>query len=106
MLPAPPFSTPVLGVCHWAQRTPRAIAVVEGAEHYSYQTLATHLSRAVDMLRAKGLGPGVVVGLQRESYYLQLLLILAGEFIGAAHLSVGRETTEEQADIVARCDLL
>ena len=106
MLPALPFPSPVLGVYHWAQRTPRAIAVVEGAEHYCYATLASHVARAAAMLHAKGARAGLLIGLQRESYYLQLVLILACEFIGAAHLSIGRDTTNERPDLVARCDLL
>src|SRR5882672_12336581 len=83
-----PTETCAQAVSRWARVTPAAIAVVEGATAHSYETLASNIAQAAEMLRSAGLRRGMIVGIQCEARYLHLVLILASETAGAAHLSL------------------
>ncbi|MSO99685.1 MAG: long-chain fatty acid--CoA ligase [Acetobacteraceae bacterium] len=93
-------------VARWARETPDAVAVVEGVMSWSYRALATHIVQAGVMLRRGGLRPGMVIGIQSELQYSQLVLILATEVTGASHLSLAPSDLTGDDELLKRCDML
>ena len=93
-------------VARWCRATPRAIAVIENDVSYSYAMLATNIVRAARTLAAAGLRQGMIVGIECDVHYLHLVLILACETLGAAHVCLVGDDQAQDADLLAHCDLL
>ena len=93
-------------LARWARETPMAVAVMEGDTSYSYAMLFSNMLQAVEMLQAVGLRRGMIAGIQTEVQYLQLVLLLAAEIIGAAHLSITEPDLQAGGELAERCDLL
>jgi len=103
---APSLPTPAAAVAHWARETPRATAVVEGGVSCSYALLARNVAQSAAMLEAAGVAPGMLVGIECDVRYLHLVLILACETLGAAHVALAEAELTMDRDPAARCDLL
>jgi acyl-coenzyme A synthetase/AMP-(fatty) acid ligase len=101
-----PFVSWTQAIAHWGRTTPEAIAVIEGEVSYSYATLALNVAQAAEMLRSKGLRRGMIVGIECNLQYLNLVLILGCEVVGAAHLALAPINLIFDRDLPTRCDLL
>ncbi len=93
-------------VARWCRATPHAIAVIEKDVSYSYAMLATNIVQAARVLADAGLGQGMIVGIECHVHYLHLVLILACEVLGAAHVCLVGDDQAQDADLLAHCDLL
>jgi len=102
----PSLPTPAAAVAHWARETPRATAVVEGGVSCAYALLARNVAQSAVMLAAAGVAPGMLVGIECDVRYLHLVLILACEALGAAHVALTEAELTPDRDPAARCDLL
>ena len=67
------LSTPQC-ILHWVHRTPDAIAVIEGARHYTYGDLGVGIAQYVKALRATGLRPDMLMGVACANRYCQSAL--------------------------------
>jgi acyl-coenzyme A synthetase/AMP-(fatty) acid ligase len=81
----PAAAAPVL---HWCRHTPRAIAVVENDLSFTYAMLARSIAQAAKLLARAGVGEGSLVGIECDARLLHLVLILACETVGAAHVAL------------------
>lgn len=94
-------------IARHAIRTPRSTAVVEDAAYVDYRTMASDLARCVRTLEQDGMRPGMLVGVEiRPQRYLQLLLLLACEALGAATVSLAARDLADDDPMLRRCDLL
>ena len=93
-------------VSRWYREKPGATAVIENDVAYSYATLAMNTVQAATILASAGLRPGMVVGIECDVRYLHLVLILACEMLGAAHLAMVASDLAPDSDLPRRCDLL
>jgi acyl-coenzyme A synthetase/AMP-(fatty) acid ligase len=93
-------------VLRWSRETPHAIAVMENNVSYSYSALARNLTQAAKMLAMAGLCPGMIVGIECEVRYLHLVLILACEVLGAAHVMMEPSDLTSDSALLPHCDLL
>ncbi len=94
--------TPAQALCQWAGATPQAAAVAEGGQTYSYAQMALHTVRLVKKLEALGVGNGAVVGLQSQSRYLNLMLVLALEVLHAVPVFLSAQG-DNDSTVVAQC---
>jgi len=92
-------------VARWARLTPDAVAVREGDAAFTYQVLALDIVRAVVTLRRAGSRRGKIVGIECESRYLHLVLILATEVIGGIHWSLIPANLAPGGEMADQCDL-
>ena len=99
-------TTGAQAVARWARATPTAVAAMEGDASYSYETLASHVGRAIVFLRAEGLRSGMTFGVQCDIQYLHLVLILASEVIGAVQFSMAPSDLMFDSELSERCDLM
>ena len=67
-------------------RTPDAVAVISGERRLSYAELNARSNRLARRLRARGIGPDVVVGLALERAPIMLVALLAVLKAGGAYL--------------------
>ncbi len=93
-------------VLRWFRERPRAIAVRESNVSFSYADLARNIAQAVKALAAAGVGPKMLVGIECEPRYLSLILILACEVLGAAHVALVASDLSVDSDLIPRCDVL
>src|SRR5258708_31251206 len=68
--------------------------------------LGRNIVQAARVLASAGLSPGMIVGIECDVRYLQLVLILACEIIGAAHVAMVEPDLTLGGDLPSRCDLL
>jgi acyl-coenzyme A synthetase/AMP-(fatty) acid ligase len=100
------LTTGAESVLRWSRETPHAIAVVDNNISYSYSTLARNLAQAAKILSAAGLCPSMIVGIECEVQYLNLILILACEVLGAAHVMMEPFDLTPNGDLLPNCNLL
>src|SRR5437868_996656 len=93
-------------VARWSREQPRAVAVIEDNVSWSYATLARNIAQASVVLAASGVKPGMIVGIQCESRYLNLVLLLAGEILGAAHTALVESDLTADTSLSGHCDFL
>ncbi|MSP03302.1 MAG: long-chain fatty acid--CoA ligase [Acetobacteraceae bacterium] len=93
-------------VARWARATSDAVAVVEGEASWSYKTLAANIGQAAEMLRMRGLQPGMIFGIQCDIQYLHLILMLAAEAAGAVQFSMAPSDLMFDSELSDRCDLI
>ncbi|HEY1931009.1 MAG TPA: class I adenylate-forming enzyme family protein [Acetobacteraceae bacterium] len=89
-----------------ARHSPDATAVTEHGTRISYRTLAIDLLRCVQALEEFGIGPGMLCATEAPQRYRHLLLMLAGEIIGAAVIAMSREDLAADNDVLRACDAL
>src|SRR4029450_5130798 len=81
---------------HWAQRTPDAIALVEGQRHISYASMQRAIGDASAALRGLGVASGHRVLLVAENCATLVYFVFAASEIGATFVLVNaRLSTEE-----------
>ncbi len=97
--------TGAYSVARWCREAPQAIAVIENDVSYSYAMLATNIVQAARSLAAAGLRQGMIVGIETNLQYLHLVLILACEILGAAHVCLAGDLAQD-ADLLTHCDFL
>ncbi|HET6236857.1 MAG TPA: AMP-binding protein [Acetobacteraceae bacterium] len=68
--------------------------------------LARNLVQAAKMLTMAGLCPGMIAGIECEVRYLHLVLILACEVLGAAHVMMEPSDLTSDSELLPHCDLL
>lgn len=83
-------------------------AIVEDGVRFSYATMARDLCRCVAGLEALGIAPDMLAGIElRPQRYLNLLLLLACEVIGATTVSLRRADLQDDDDpVLPDCDIL
>jgi acyl-coenzyme A synthetase/AMP-(fatty) acid ligase len=89
-----------------SRQKPQAIAVVENCVAYSYATLARNIVAASRVLATAGLAPGMIAGIECESRYLNLVLNLAAEVVGAGHTCLMEYDLTVDTELASRCDML
>lgn len=99
-------SSPYDNVLHWAAVAGDRIAIVEGAVGHTYGAVALQLRRFSTFLRRSGVREGMIVGVECESRRLALLVMLACESLGAAHLPLGAADLAPDSPLAGRCDLI
>jgi fatty-acyl-CoA synthase len=102
---AAPLTT-TQAIARWARETPNALAVVGGDARVSYRQLAAHIVDTMRYLSAAGVGPGSIVGIEVGSRYVDLLLIVACETIGAAHAPFRTAEITDDDVLIPHCDAL
>jgi acyl-CoA synthetase (AMP-forming)/AMP-acid ligase II len=90
----------------WCRERPGAIAVIENNVSYTYSTLASDVARAVKALAAAGVQPRMIVGIECEPRYSHLVILLACEALGAAHVAMVAAELTGDNDLAPRCDML
>ncbi|HET9986427.1 MAG TPA: condensation domain-containing protein, partial [Longimicrobiales bacterium] len=81
-------------VSEWAQRTPEAVAVVEGARVVCYQELDARASALAARLRRRGVEAGEVVGVGLERSVEAVVALLGVMKAGAAYVPLSPELPE------------
>jgi acyl-CoA synthetase (AMP-forming)/AMP-acid ligase II len=82
------FATVGQSIAWHAAHTPHQIAVVRQGGSVTYRRLARDLTRCVQALRERNVGPGTLVGLALTRRYTHLVIEIASELLGAAVTSV------------------
>ncbi len=93
-------------IARFAVERPDAIAVVDDGVGYSYGVLAAHVIGTIRRLTAAGAGHGTIAGIECDLRYVHLVLILACEAVGAAHLALTARDLAGGGEPVTKCDLL
>lgn len=93
-------------VLHWAAVAGDRIAIAEGGVSHTYGAVALQLRRFSSFLRRSGVREGMIVGVECESRRLALLVMLACESLGAAHLPLGAGDLAPDSPLARRCDLI
>lgn len=106
MIPLQAPLTTTRAIARWARETPDAIAVAEDQSVVSYRQLAAHTIGAIRRLAEAGAAHGSIVAIECPARYINLVLILACEAIGAAHASLWKGELTEDDELVRRCDVL
>jgi acyl-CoA synthetase (AMP-forming)/AMP-acid ligase II len=101
------FSCTTQYIAWYALRMPQKTAIVEGATHVDYRTMADDLARCIRALLQLGIMPGMLVGIEiRRDRYLHLLLLLACEAMGAATTSLTRDELSQDDHVLRHCAVL
>ena len=100
------LTTGACPLARWSGERPGAVAVIENNVPYSYATLARNVVQAAKLLAAAGLGPGMIAGIECDVRYLHLVLILACEVLGAAHVAMVESDLTSDSELMAHCHLL
>jgi acyl-coenzyme A synthetase/AMP-(fatty) acid ligase len=101
------FSYTTQYIAWYARHGLQKTAIVEGETRVSYQTLADDLARCCAALTRDGVRDGMLVGIEtRRDRYLNLLLLLACEAVGATATSLFREDLTAEDPVLRRCGLL
>ena len=82
------FATVGQSIAWHAAHTPHQIAVVRQGGSVTYRRLARDLTRCVQALRERNVGPGTLVGLALSRRYTHLVIVIASELLGASVTSV------------------
>jgi acyl-CoA synthetase (AMP-forming)/AMP-acid ligase II len=82
------FATVGQSIAWHAAYTPHHIAVVRQGGPVTYRRLARDLTRCVQALRDRDIGPGMLVGLALSRRYTHLVIEIACELIGATLTAV------------------
>jgi acyl-coenzyme A synthetase/AMP-(fatty) acid ligase len=90
-------------VLRWAQAKPQALAVVMGEAQLTYAEVARQLANAVKAVEARGVGAGMTVGVECDSPYLRVLVMLACEVLGAVHVPFSAVELQQADGSAARC---
>jgi acyl-coenzyme A synthetase/AMP-(fatty) acid ligase len=101
-----PTATTTQALLHWAGQTPHRAAVLAGGQSYTWLGLATHVAQLRAALAAAGLRPGQIVALYCPNRYLNLLLVLAAEALGAIHASLASADLRPDHQAVAHAQLI
>jgi acyl-coenzyme A synthetase/AMP-(fatty) acid ligase len=99
------LSTPQC-ILHWIGYKPNAVALIEADRAYSYGDLGVGVVQYVKTLQATGLQPGMLLGVACRNRYLHLLVLLAGEILGATTLSLAPAEIVARDPVLERCDML
>jgi acyl-coenzyme A synthetase/AMP-(fatty) acid ligase len=105
-MPDPFLTTGAQPILRCSRQTPQAIAVIENGVAYSYATLARNIVLASRVLATAGLAPGMIAGIECESRYLNLVLNLAAEIVGAGHTCLVEYDLTADTELARRCDML
>ncbi|MDR3536593.1 MAG: fatty acid--CoA ligase family protein [Acetobacteraceae bacterium] len=90
-----------------ARHTPDAVAIVEDGRQVDYRRFAEDLVRCTRALEQRGVGPGLLVGIEVLRHrYLHLLLLLACEVAGATTVSVTQQDVAGNDPVVRDCEIL
>jgi acyl-coenzyme A synthetase/AMP-(fatty) acid ligase len=81
-------------------------AVQYGRTNYSYEKMAVQVVQFIKSLEGIGVKRGSLVGIQCNHIYLQLILNLAVEAIGATHTVISKVPEENIAEVVNACQFL
>ena len=87
-------------VLPWAQRSPEALAVVEGARTLSYAQLASAIAEAEEWLKSAGVRPGDRVMLLGENSIALAVLVLAIGGVDAWPLVANARISEREVDAI------
>src|ERR1700727_1349267 len=98
----PTFATVGQSIAWHAAYAPGKIAVVRQGGPVTYRRLARDLTRCVQALRDRYVGPGMLVGSSLSHRYTHLLIEMACELIGATVTPV----LTKADDIVAHCHVV
>jgi len=91
---------------HFAATRPHDDAVIENGTRYSYARFAQCLAQMGAELAELSIGPGMIVGVESENRFVQWLIILACESLGAATISLAPFALVPGGALVARCQVL
>ncbi|HEX3576166.1 MAG TPA: class I adenylate-forming enzyme family protein [Rhodopila sp.] len=93
-------------MAHWARQTPNAIAIVEVGHRYTYADLATLIVKTTKYMRAAGVSPGTIAGIECSSFFMHLVVILACECLGITTTSLAPVELNSDNELLSRCDVL
>ena len=89
-------------VAHWAERTPDKVALISGAQRWTYAQLDRAVSGWVAHLRAQDVGPGARVGVYSRNHPGVVALFHAVARVGAVYVPFNARLTAAEVEALAR----
>ncbi len=90
----------------WYHEPPQSVAVIENNVSFTCAELARNILLAAKALSVEGVRPGMIGVVESAPRYLHLIMILACEVVGAAHITVVPSDLTPDSDLVPHCDVL